>query len=386
MRFSDPEILPMESERLKQSYAGLEMSGQTAIAGVRIERSIEPLAPEWDELADRLGAPPFLRPGWFAAWRHAFGEGKLEVLTLRRQGRLAGVLPLERHRGVLRGLANYHSPAFGALAEDREAMRELASRALAGTRRRLSLALIDGNGGLAAEARSAAAQSGCRVLTRPLLRTPVLEVEGEWEAHLARLSSRFRKELRRHRRRLEEMGAVEFEVAQGADGIAERMQELLSVEGSGWKQEARTAIISSPRTRRFYEELAGWASERGMLRLFFLRLDGEAIAVDFALEAGGVRYMLKGGFDARYASVAPGILLLEAGLAHAFEAGLDRVELGGGADPYKLRWTRTVRERRLVQAFPRTPLGIVDWGAFALGRPIAKRLLSPPRSGKPAWA
>lgn len=361
------------------------MSDQTAIAGVRIERSIEPLAPEWDELADRLGAPPFLRPGWFAAWRHAFGAGRLEVLTLRRRGQLAGVLPLERRRGVLRGLANYHSPAFGALTEDREAMRELASRALAGSRRRLSLALIDGNGGLAAEARSAATQSGCRVLTRPLLRTPVLEVEGEWEAHLARLSSRFRKELRRHRRRLEEMGAVEFEVAQGADGIAERMQELLSVEGSGWKQEAQTAIISSPRTRCFYEELASWASERGMLRLFFLRLDGEAIAVDFALEAGGVRYMLKGGFDARYASAAPGILLLQAGLAHAFESGLDRVELGGGADPYKLRWTRTVRERRLVQAFPRTPLGLADWGTFALGRPIAKRLLSHPRSGKPAW-
>ena len=63
--------------------------------------------------------------------------------------------------------------------------------------------------------------------------------------------------------------------------------------------------------------------------------------------------MLKGGFDPEYSRAAPGTLLLEAGLKHAFASGLRRVELGGGDDAYKLRWTSAVRERDLVQAFPR---------------------------------
>jgi CelD/BcsL family acetyltransferase involved in cellulose biosynthesis len=122
--------------------------------------------------------------------------------------------------------------------------------------------------------------------------------------------------------------------------------------------------------------VAAWAAERGMLRLFFLRLDGRAVAVDYTIDDQGVRYMLKGGFDENYARQSPGTLLLEAGLKEAFEAGIQRVELGGGDDPYKLRWTQAVRERPLAQAFAPSTMGLVDWAAFAIGRPLAKRALS----------
>jgi len=46
----------------------LRSSPRPEVAG-----SISPLAAEWDDLADRTSAPPFLRPGWFAAWEEAFG-------------------------------------------------------------------------------------------------------------------------------------------------------------------------------------------------------------------------------------------------------------------------------------------------------------------------
>src|SRR5438105_12628854 len=44
-----------------------------------VKDEIEPLAREWDDLADRVSAPPFLRSGWTAAWWLAFGRGHLEV-------------------------------------------------------------------------------------------------------------------------------------------------------------------------------------------------------------------------------------------------------------------------------------------------------------------
>ena len=160
----------------------------------------------------------------------------------------------------------------------------------------------------------------------------------------------------------------------GSDRLAERLQEVFAVEGMGWKAEGETAILSRPETHRFYSEVAGWASARGALRLLILRVDERPVAVDLALEERGIRYMLKGGFDPAYSWVAPGTLLLESGLEHAFAAGLRRVELGGGDDAYKLRWTEAVRERSLVQAFPRG-LGTFEWAGFAFGRPAAKRVL-----------
>src|SRR5437899_1249723 len=82
---------------------------------VEIERSTEALDREWDDLADRVGAAPFLRPGWIRAWWRAFGSGDPGVLTVRRSGRLAAALPLEIRRGVVRSPTNWHTPFFGVL-------------------------------------------------------------------------------------------------------------------------------------------------------------------------------------------------------------------------------------------------------------------------------
>jgi CelD/BcsL family acetyltransferase involved in cellulose biosynthesis len=341
---------------------------------------IELLADEWDRLADRVGAPPFLRPGWFSVWWRAFGRGRLVVLTVRREGELAGVLPMARRRGALEALANYHTPAFGLLADHPGVTEELIREALAQRPRRLSLALLDVAQTEVGAAARAAAKDGYRQLTRTQQRTPAVEISGDWERFRAGLGRSFRKELGRQRRRLAERGEVRFEVDRGDERLDQRLREAFMVEGSGWKSEGGTAIASRPETRLFYEGIARWAARRGMLRLCFLRLDDAPIAVDYALEDNGVRFILKGGFDVEHARQSPGSLLLESGLEDAFAAGLERVELGGGEDDYKLRWTEAVRERRLLQAFAPSLLGRVDHALIAVGRPIAKLLLDRRRS------
>jgi CelD/BcsL family acetyltransferase involved in cellulose biosynthesis len=336
---------------------------------------IEVLADEWDRLADRVGGPPFLRPGWFSVWWRAFGSGQLVLLTIRREGELAGVLPLARRRGALEALANYHTPAFGLLAEHPGVAEGLIREALAQRPRRLSLDLLDVAQTDVGVAARAAGENGYRQLTRTQQRTPAVEISGDWERFRAGLGRSFRKELGRQRRRLAERGEVTFDVDRGGERLDERLREAFTVEGSGWKSEGGTAIASRPETRTFYEGIAQWAAGRGMLRLCFLRLDGVPIAVDYALEDSGVRFILKGGFEVEYARQSPGSLLLESGLEDAFAAGLGRVELGGGEDAYKLRWTEAVRERRLLQAFAPSLLGRADHALVTVGRPIAKRLL-----------
>ena len=81
---------------------------------------------EWDALAERLDAPPFLRPGWFAAWSRAFADGRLEVLIAPSEDGLAGVLPILRLGGMVRSPTNDHTHHFGLLAQDQDAARLLA--------------------------------------------------------------------------------------------------------------------------------------------------------------------------------------------------------------------------------------------------------------------
>ncbi len=89
--------------------------------------SLEASAREWDALADRISAPPFLRPGWFRVWDRAFGRGDVEVIAARRSGSLAGIVPIASRHGVVRSPTNWHTPWFDALGVDDASHHELAS-------------------------------------------------------------------------------------------------------------------------------------------------------------------------------------------------------------------------------------------------------------------
>ena len=251
---------------------------------------IEPLAEEWDDLVDRANASVFLRPGWFLPWRRAFGRGRLEIIAARDGSRLAGLAVLERTRTVLRSPTNWHSAPWAPLAEDAEALSALTRAMVDRARPWLSLEFLDA-GGAAFEACRDAAES-CRTKIYTLEQPPFVDLSGTWEEYEQRLSAKRRSNLRRLWRRLSEQGQLDFEVRDGAEDLEPLLEEGFKVEESGWKGEQGTAINSEPETRRFYQEVAAWAASRGALRLGFLRLDGKALAFDFAVEEAGAHALL----------------------------------------------------------------------------------------------
>jgi CelD/BcsL family acetyltransferase involved in cellulose biosynthesis len=337
---------------------------------------IETIAAEWDSLADQVDAPPFLRPGWADAWWRAFGSGTLEVVAVRRAGRLAAVVPLQRQGGVLASLSNWHTPQFGAVGEDQRALRELAAELFSRGARRTTLAFLD-PGGTDTQALLAAAQThGRRMLVRTLERPPYLDIDGDWENYEAQRSGKLRRDLDRRLRLLEQEGSVSVDVSDGSERLDERLAEGFSVEGSGWKSEQGTAIESRPETRSFYTEVARSGARAGWLRLAFLRLDDRPVAFQFGLESGGCYYFLKGGFDAAYLRFAPGKLLLRTMLERSFASGLTRFDFGGGDEVFKREWTDASRELIRLDALASSPAGLAEWAAFAYARPLVRRLLA----------
>ena len=333
---------------------------------IAIEQEPDRIAAEWDELADRTRAVPFVRPGWIGAWWDAFGHGALHILTLRRGQRLAGVLPCYGARGWLRSPTNNQTPQFGLLAEEPSAADELAAAVLDRAGRRLTLGFVDASGWDFAALRDRAEARRYRVVARPVVRPPYLVVDGDWQAFESRLAGRLLRDLRRRRRRLEDDGVLTFEVADGATGLQDLLEEGFRVEASGWKAAQQTAVVSRPETHRFFTEIARWASARGWLRLAFLRLDGRALAFQLGLEEGGTYYFLKGGYDSEFHRYAPGKLLVHEMLKRAFASGLERFEFLGQPEPWKLEWTDDTRVLLMVDAFAPSLQGRADWAAHSL--------------------
>jgi len=294
------------------------------------------LASEWDDLADRMDAAPFLRPGWFEAWWAAFGNGKLEFAAVRRGGELVAVLPLTRRRGGLQSPTNDHTPRFGPLVKDRDAASDLARALLARKPRTLRMEYIDSSSTSISELRDQAQKANYRLLEREWERPPYVAIEGTWEQYQSTLEGKIRRDLARRRRRLADEGRVELDVRNGADHLPELLNEGWALEPSGWKSREGTAVRSRPETQAFYTSLADWAARRGILRLSFLRVGRRSVAFQYGLEDAGVYYFLKGGYDQGYRSFAPGKLLVQALLERAFEENLNRFEFLGADDRFKL--------------------------------------------------
>jgi CelD/BcsL family acetyltransferase involved in cellulose biosynthesis len=339
---------------------------------------IADISRDWDHLADLVVAAPFLRPGWFIAWWSAFGTGRLDVLSVRRHGRLVAVAALQRGLGVIRACANEHSPDFAILAEDAEAARELCQAILAQGGRRISMGSLDPTDQSSKVFQSSAASVGWRTLTVIQQRSPYIDLSGDERASHQRYARRVLSDVRRRRRRLEEEGRLKVEIEDGRTRLDELLDEGFAIEGSGWKDRRGTALRSHESTRRHYTSVARWAAGRGTLRLAFLRLEGRAIAFQFALEDARRYYFLKGGYATEYARFAPGKVLVQATLEHAYQAGLLSYELLGAAEPWKLEWTDRVRERILIDAFAPSAAGLLDSVArtvFLRGTSLAKRAL-----------
>jgi CelD/BcsL family acetyltransferase involved in cellulose biosynthesis len=341
----------------------------------------EALEREWDALADRVAAPPFLRPGYVAIWRHAFAADRPapEVVAVRRDGELVAALPVMREGGRVVPPSNSETVVAGILATDDRA-RDAAAEALLGLDARLvSLDQIDVDGPTHAAVAATAARTGHRLIRRPTLRSPVVDTDGGWDAYWGSRSRNLRHNVRRCTRRLEERGELRVDVRRSvAPGeLGALLAEGFAVEGSGWKTEQGTAILTSPVIRRYYTDLSEWAARHGWLRPSFLRLDGRAIAFCLGFETGGVFYALKLGYDDGLSRLSPGTVLLHGLIRHTFDEGLSRFDFAGRDEAYKLTWATGVEEQIRIDAFAPTPAGTLAYWARRARIALASAPLAP---------
>jgi CelD/BcsL family acetyltransferase involved in cellulose biosynthesis len=334
------------------------------------------LAREWDVLADRCAAPPFLRPGWFEAWWRAFGRGRLTLFAGRRDGRLVAVGAFARRRGRLSALANVHSPFFALLGEDHDAERELAQAIYEQPARHVAMPFVLRTPLL----EDAGPRTGRLLVWTPLQRSPYVRLNDDFAAFEASLSKRFVTDIRRRRRALGREGAISVEVVDERRRADALLEEAFQLESSGWKDARGTAIASREDTHTFYTDVARWAADAGFLRLAFLRLDGRAIAFEYAFDDGRSWWFLKGGVDPALKRFAPGKLLAHGLIERAYENGLQTFEFLGADELWKRDWRPEYRELFLQLATRRSPLALaetsllVGYRRYAL--PLARRTLA----------
>lgn len=341
------------------------MIPDTATPVARFDALDPDLHTEWAALAVHCGVGPFGHPDWSAAWAAMRGIG-LAIATLREDGALTGAYPLLAAGRRVASAADWHVPHLDPAATP-ETLPRLAAAIVAGRRR----VRIDFCAEPAAAAfREAMRGAGMRVRERVRMRSPWVDLGGGWDRYRDSLPSHKWREIRRRRRRLDELGTVTFACHDGSADLDRLLEEGFAVEGAGWKGADGTAMASDAAVAAFYRRVAGDLARRDMLRLRFLRLDGRAIAFDLAFVHDDAEWLLKTGFDPALFTYSPGSLLRAEAIEQACAAGCTRYEFLGTDDPWKLEWTERTRPVVLLDGFAPGMRGRVEELAGRIARRV----------------
>lgn len=194
-------------------------------------------------------------------------------------------------------------------------------------------------------------------------------------------------DFRRKQRHAEKLGRVETEIfAPTIDRIDALLDEAFEVEARSWKGDSGTALALDQRRGAFFRRYARLATEAGVLRMCFLRIDGRAVAMQIAVECDGALWQLKIGYDAAYRRCSPGNLLILESMRWAAARGLESFEFLGQEAPWTRAWTDTTRPMVALRTYPANLHGLAALaadGAALAARKLGKHMARGRAEAKP---
>jgi CelD/BcsL family acetyltransferase involved in cellulose biosynthesis len=367
------------------------MEASAAVASAQVVEitdlaSFASMKNEWDDLVARTRDEVFYRHDFLRIWLSNFSAGaQARILTARNQGRLVAALPLVEERTTLYGVpirqvvsaSNAHSCRFDLIAEDPPEAAALFFRHLTANRTWDVLKILDvPDGGGAWHFLDAARATGLPVGTWESLRSPFVPLPTSVDDYQAKLQTKFKANLRRRRKKLEEKGAVTFERVTAGPDLEAKLEEGFALEQSGWKGKRGTAMAQDNKTRGFYTELARSMSYQDKLVLYFLRVNGRAVAFHYALVHGQRYLLLKPGYDEALKECSPGQLLVEEVIKDCIARGYTEFDFLGPDMVWKRDWTDNVRPHTWFFLFADTTLGRALCKAKFQWLPAAKETMA----------
>ena len=301
---------------------------------VEVVESAEGLAahvPAWDDLAGHaLDVNAFYESWLLLPSLLAFPTARRVVFllvyranALRPDGLplLCGFVPLERRRfkGLSVSVLGLYQPAYCALCTPllRSGHAVDVLKAVfewARTDRRgaalLDFSTVPGDGLFGQALVDALYERAAMTCQWETYNRAVLRCARDGETYLAAaMAAPYRKELRRLRRRLGEIGTLESRTLGPGDDPQPWIEAFLQLEMSGWKGQEQSALGSHAASRDFFVATAGNAFARGRLLMLGLFLDGKPIALKCSFTSGRGSFAFKIAHDESFARYSPGVQL-----------------------------------------------------------------------------
>lgn len=314
----------------------------------RVIQDLEELkaaAPAWRALwlADPH-AKPFQSPEWLLPWARQFVTSDLRTVMIYDRGALVAVLPFYRY---LEPQSREHQLLFlGAGTSDyldgTYSTDCTAEHIQAGIGQ-----LCRGDDWDALCAFQLTDRSKMRNALESLPLPGLQQIPAEScfripAVPLANLPRSIRDQAKYYRRYAMRQGRLELAVADESNW-PKAFEVLERLHTSRWQKSGQQGLLADPRVIAWHREALPLLARGGLLRLFTLSLDGNAVAALYSLvdppgRAQRSQYLYLSAFSVQYAELRPGTLLTAMAVEHAAQEGLQIVDFLRGEEPYKKLW------------------------------------------------
>jgi len=182
------------------------------------------------------------------------------------------------------------------------------------------------------------------------------------EYYRTNIRKKKRKELLRIKRRLGEIGELQFGCHRDGDNLDAWIDEFLALERKGWKGKTGSALDCTDATREFFRSAVHGAAQSGQLERRDMRLDGQPITMLVSFRSGRGGFGFKTAFDEEYSNYSPGVQLQIENLACLDSETLDWVDSCASESHPMIDglWV----DRRHIGRFSIEPKGLVDRAVF----------------------
>ncbi|MGE3623092.1 MAG: GNAT family N-acetyltransferase [Bdellovibrionales bacterium] len=308
--------------------------------------ALEPLAGEWRALHARLGNRPFTSYEWVHTWWHSLGKShsaqELHIVTARKDGQLAGLLPLAtRNRGGLRILGTAgHEVFIGDVLCDSlgqaKALWHFARENI-----RFDIAQIKD---MFPELMSYSALASFAEL-RDRTRAPYLTVAwssgDEW---FASLPGRLRNLFTRRIKRMKQQGPVSFEVCTSLPLPKNIIDDMIAHKISRLRATGEPGPFDYAATPEFIHKILTLAAQDNQLFLGWLKCGDRPVAYIFGFIYLDTLHFDQISYDPAWAHCSPGNIALNHMVRWAIDNGLKTVDFRQGDFGYKNHYAAASRD------------------------------------------
>lgn len=349
---------------------------------------------EWNALARDQHRPSlFLRHEWFdAAWQWLQTDRSLRIVCCNDGDNLIAIAPLCSRMNRLRGFG-YREISLIEIPDSQEcdilAAEGDVATAVSVLMNHLETARdwdkavlpkLEPDSGLARHAADECKRQKLPFIEFTATENMEVQLEGTWEDYYRGRSRRLKKGNNNVRNKiLAQDSEASVNCTSNGQIEAASVQRLLddvkAVSASSWKKDTGLTLDQAG-PGGFIDRITEHAEANDWLSIWTLTVNDQVIATEYHLVYEGVVSALRADFDPSQSAISPGTYLNWQIINRLFDSDNRTYRMGGGDNPYKVRWANHTTPLREMHIYNRTLRGVCLWLYEGRLKPMVRKIVA----------